>query len=340
MMLCLLFLSALLASWLCTGLLRRYALARSLIDIPNKRSSHKNPTPRGGGVSIVLVFLFVLPFLNLLVELPDNSLWALLGSGAWVALVGFFDDHGHVPARWRLLVHFCASAWALIWLGGLPPVSLFGEVLDFGWLGDILAVVYLVWLLNLYNFMDGIDGLAGIEAVTVCIGGALLYLFYIDDIEGWALPLLLMATAIGFLIWNFPPARIFMGDAGSGFVGLVLGVLSIQAGWVSADLLWAWVILMGVFVVDATVTLLHRVLRGEKFYEAHCSHAYQHAARRYHSHISVTLVVAGINLFWLVPMAALVVNGTLDGLVALSLAYIPLLFLAFHFKAGSCETRK
>src|SRR5574337_967818 len=96
-------------------------------------------------------------------------------AGACVALVGFLDDHGHIAARWRLLAHFAAAAWALAWLGGAPPLILFGSTFELGWLGAGLAAVYLVWLLNLYNFMDGIDGIASVEAICVCIGGAMLY---------------------------------------------------------------------------------------------------------------------------------------------------------------------
>ena len=158
-----------------TGALRRYALARSLMDIPNARSSHSVPTPRGGGVAIVLAFLAALPVLAFANLLPWAVMWGLLGAGAGVAVIGFLDDHGHIPARWRLLGHFAGAIWALFWLGGLPPLSLFGMSLDLGWLGHALAAVYLVWLLNLYNFMDGIDGIASVEAICVCLGGALLY---------------------------------------------------------------------------------------------------------------------------------------------------------------------
>ncbi|MGH8436289.1 MAG: glycosyl transferase, partial [Pseudomonas sp.] len=197
-------------SLLLTGALRRYALAHSLMDIPNARSSHSVPTPRGGGVSIVLSFLASLPVLAIVGVLAWPLMWALLGAGTWIAVVGFLDDHGHVAARWRLLAHCIGAGWALGWLGGLPPLVIFGFDLELGWLGYALAALYLVWLLNLYNFMDGIDGIASVEAICVCLGGALLYLLLGE--EAAALPPLLLAVAVaGFLFWNFPPARIFMG---------------------------------------------------------------------------------------------------------------------------------
>lgn len=323
-------------SFLTTWLLRRYALARSIIDIPNARSSHTVPTPRGGGVAIVLSFLLALPLLALAGFLPWATIWAMLGAGTAIAVLGFLDDHGHIAARWRLLGHFAASVWALYWLGGLPSLTFFGLELELAWLGHVLAVFYLVWMLNLYNFMDGIDGIASVEAICACLGACLLYwLAGFDSLI--VVPLVLAMAVAGFLYWNFPPARIFMGDAGSGFLGILLGLLSLQAAWASSKLFWVWLILLGVFIVDATVTLIRRLLRGDKVYEAHRSHAYQFASRHYGRHLPVTLVVAAINLFWLLPLAACVVLWDLDGALALVVAYVPLVLLALRFHAGELE---
>jgi Fuc2NAc and GlcNAc transferase len=338
------FIIALILAAVLTGLLRRYALANSLIDIPNIRSSHNSPTPRGGGLSIVIVFLLGLPVLSELGVLAPDAMWAIFGAGAWVALVGFLDDHGHIPARWRLLVHFIGAGWGLYSLGGLPPLvlsipssNLGVHTIDLGWLGQSLGMLYLVWLLNLYNFMDGIDGLASIEAITVCLGGALLYLSGPDAIGLWVAPVLLAMIVTGFLIWNFPPARIFMGDAGSGFLGIVLGLFSIQAAWIAPQYFWSWLILLGVFIVDATWTLFRRFLRGEKIYEAHRSHAYQYASRYYGSHKKVSLVIGVINMCWLTPLALWVGLAGLNALLGLLLAYLPLILLAVYFRAGERE---
>lgn len=250
--------------------------------------------------------------------------------------IGFLDDHGHISARWRLLGHFIAAAWALFWIGGLPPLVVAGFAVDLSWIGHMLAAVYLVWLLNLYNFMDGIDGIASVEAICVCLGSALLYWLTGHELIAFT-PLLLAFAVVGFLYWNFPKARIFMGDAGSGFLGITLGVLSLQAAWVSPQLLWSWLILLGVFITDATWTLLRRLLRGDKVYEAHRSHAYQFASRQFGKHAPVTLVVAAINIGWLLPMALLVGNGTVDGFLGLLVAYLPLIALAVKFRAGEKE---
>jgi Fuc2NAc and GlcNAc transferase len=323
-------------SLILTAVLRRYALARSIIDIPNARSSHSIPTPRGGGVAIVIAFLLVLPLLAWAQLVATPVLVAIGGAGALVAVVGFMDDHGHIAARWRLLGHFCAAAWALFWLGGLPPVAFFGLSLDLGWLGHILAALYLVWMLNLYNFMDGIDGIASIEAISACLGACLLY--WLNGLHEllW-LPGMLAVAVGGFLFWNFPPAKIFMGDAGSGFLGVVLGVISIQAAWTAPHLLWGWLILLGVFIVDATFTLIRRMVRGDKIYEAHRSHAYQFASRRYRKHLPVTLAVGVINIAWLLPIALCVSFLGLDGALGLIVAYIPLVILAMRYHAGEVE---
>ncbi|KJZ42828.1 MULTISPECIES: glycosyltransferase family 4 protein [Pseudomonas] len=319
-----------------TGALRIYALKNSLIDVPNGRSSHSIPTPRGGGVAIVVCFLLVMPLLATTGLVTWSNAMALIGAGAWVAVIGFLDDHGHIAARWRLLAHFAGAIWALFWLGGLAPVDAFGLTIDLGWLGHVVAAFYLVWMLNLYNFMDGIDGIAGVEAVTACIGACLIYWVTGFDALVWA-PLLLAAAVLGFLCWNFPPARIFMGDAGSGFLGIILGIFSLQASSSAPQLLWVWLILLGVFIVDATFTLLRRLMRGDKVYEAHRSHAYQFASRSVGRHLPVTVGVLMINLFWLLPIALCVGVGTLNGLLGLLIAYVPLVLLAVRYHAGELE---
>jgi Fuc2NAc and GlcNAc transferase len=192
-----------------------------------------------------------------------------------------------------------------------------------------------VWLINLTNFMDGIDGLAAVEAISVCAGGSLIHLWTVPGGNGWLGPLMLASATLGFLIWNLPPAKIFMGDAGSGFLGLMLATFSLQSASIAPTLFVSWVILLGVFIVDATLTLLRRVVYGEKFYEAHRSHAYQHAAERLGAHSPVTLIVGAINLCWLLPLALLVAAEVLPSALGLSFAYAPLVAAALWLKAGT-----
>ena len=328
-------------SLLLTGLIRRYALTQNLLDIPNSRSSHQVPTPRGGGLAIVATFFAGLLSLWLTGSLPTQVLLALTGAGGLVAWVGFLDDRRHIAPQWRLAAHFFGAAWGLFWLGQLPPLPVFGHLLYLGWVGYLLVALYLVWLLNLYNFMDGIDGIAGIEAITVCLGGVLASVFAAPaGQQDWQIPALLLSAVVGFLYWNFPRARIFMGDSGSGFLGLTLGLLSIRAAQVAPELFWCWLILLGVFIVDATTTLFRRVIRGETFHEAHRSHAYQYASRCFAAHRQVSLVVGLINLLWLMPIALLVARGALPGLVGLLIAYPPLVWGAFSYKAGAKEQQQ
>ena len=330
--------STFFASLAFTWMLRNYAIKNSLIDIPNHRSSHSIPTPRGGGVAIViattisLCCFFFLDFISL------REILCFLGAGLLIAVIGFADDHGHIPASFRLIFHFAAAAWGLYWLEGFPVITIFYEPIDIGFLGEIFALLYLVWLLNLYNFMDGIDGIASIEAITVCVGALILH-FLTSDTQTWVIIATLLTAVSGFLIWNFPPAKIFMGDAGSGFIGLTLGLLSIHSAFFNPDFFIAWLILLALFIVDSTLTLLRRICSGQKVHEAHRSHAYQYASRLFKSHKLISLSVGAINLCWLLPIALLVALGKYNSFVLLLIAYIPLVLAAIYFKAGATNQK-
>ncbi|MBU2180929.1 MAG: glycosyltransferase family 4 protein [Gammaproteobacteria bacterium] len=321
-------------SWLLTALLRSYALKRNVLDVPNQRSSHKVPTPRGGGVAVVICYLVFIAFMGISHLLPLLLTAGLLASGLLVALIGFLDDHGHVKASLRLLVHFTAAGIVVYVAGAIPELLIFGYPIDFGFLAYLLALLGVVWVLNLYNFMDGIDGIAAIEAVSVCIVMAMLVAFETSNQQLLVLHLGLASCIVGFLLWNHPPAKIFMGDAGSGFIGLSIATLILLSANVSSAFLWAWLIMLGVFIVDATYTLIARTFRGKKFYEAHRSHAYQHAALRFSKHWPVSYGVLLINICWLAPWSWLVIFYQLDGAIALIFAYIPLICLAHHYRAG------
>lgn len=323
-----------IASLALTGWFRRQALEHLLLDVPNSRSSHTTATPRGGGVAIVLPTLVALLALGWTDRLDWQSAWILCVGGALVALIGFMDDRRHVAPYWRLLGHFGAAWWVLAKLGVVAPLTAMGFALDWGWLGFAITAVYLVWMINLTNFMDGIDGIAGVEVVTVCLSAMFLSVVAVPGAHLWIAPLILASSTLGFLVWNWPPAKIFMGDAGSGFLGLMLAVLSLQAGWVVNRLFWAWIILLGVFVVDATVTVISRMARGERFHEAHRSHAYQHAAALRGAHTPVTVTVGVINICWLLPVALLVALGWVDGPLGVLISYTPLVVAAVRLKAG------
>lgn len=284
-----------------TALLRRYG-EKKLLDVPNERSSHSQPVPRGGGVAFVLALfagVFVLWWRG---AIPTPLAATLFVGGGLVAAIGFWDDHVNLSARVRFALHLAAAALAVAMLEPVQRVP-FGDVLLAmpAWLAWLLSLIAVTWLLNLYNFMDGIDGIAAGEAVCVAVGGALVA--HLIDVELPGL-LLLAAAAAGFLALNWPPARIFMGDAGSGFLGYAFAVYLLFSANADARFLWVWAILLAVFWVDATVTLVRRVAAGERWYAAHRTHAYQHAAARYGRHLPVTLAVIAIDLLVLLPLAA------------------------------------
>jgi len=316
--------------------MRGYALRNSLLDVPNERSSHSVPTPRGGGIAIVVTGVTAWLFAYRNADQFPEIYFALIGGGTMIAVVGFIDDHRHIASYWRLLIHGVAAAWALAWLPP-PETYLFGIEISRGVIAYILAALYLVWLLNLYNFMDGIDGLAGIEAVAVAGCGAILTFIAAPQLNLWFPAACLAAASLGFLVWNFPDARIFMGDAGSGFLGFSIGTLALAAGACDPAAFWGWIILLGCFVVDATVTLLRRLARGHRFDQAHRSHVYQYLARRLGAHPPVSLSYAAITLAWLFPISLLVTTQRLTALTGLVLAWFPLIVAAIWLKAGAPE---
>ena len=321
-------------SFVLTHLVRKIAIKRNKFDVPNERSSHQNPTPRGGGVAVVAAFVFGLLALLIRGDIAAESFYAIIVPGSLVAVIGYLDDMGRMTAaRLRLIGHFVAAVIALFILNGLPPMPLFSATLDIGFVGNIIAVLFLVWMLNLFNFMDGIDSITGVEALTSCVT-LTIFLINKSETELWQVPALLCAAVIGFLYFNWPPARIFLGDIGSGFIGFTIGTISLVIARSQPLITWAVIILLGVFIVDATVTLIRRLIDKQQISAAHRSHAFQHLANSADRHLKVSLSIAAINIFWLAPIAWLVVDQRILPITGVVIAYIPLLILAIYFKAG------
>jgi Fuc2NAc and GlcNAc transferase len=286
---------SLAGSWLITGQIRRFALANAILDMPNARSSHAVPTPRGGGVAIVLLVVGGTLLAAVVGALNDDVAAAFIGGGGLVALIGWLDDRRGVHAAVRAVVHTAAAVWAVWLVGGLPSYSTGTGHVQLGSIGGLLAVLGIVWATNLYNFMDGIDGIAGGQALCAGVfGGALLLLS--GSVGLAAVAFLVAAATAGFLAWNWAPAKIFMGDVGSGFLGFCFGTLAVASENDGGVPLLLWVLLLGVFVVDATVTLARRTLAGEVPYAAHRDHAYQRAVRSGMSHARVSGWVVVLNL--------------------------------------------
>jgi Fuc2NAc and GlcNAc transferase len=303
------------------------------MQTPNERSSHRTPTPGGGGIGIVAGGLVAAVPLSLAVPYPALP---VTGLSILVAGIGFIDDRRHIPAPLRLIAQLILTG-ILVWV--LPRETLARElglplpVL----LASILLVVAAVYWINLFNFMDGIDGLAGMQAIFMLLAAALLM------IEGRTDTLLLWwifgisAAVFGFLVLNWPPAKIFMGDAGStwlGFIIAAIGAYTIALDWLN---LWQWLILGALFLADATVTILRRLVRGENPLRAHRLHAYQHLSRRWGNHLPVTLVFLAVNIVVLLPMAW--VAGRLSGFgpVATGVVYLVLVVALLLAGAGAKE---
>ncbi len=324
--------AALILCAILTGIVRRVALSQQILDIPNERSSHTRPTPRSGGIGFVVTFLGGLVVLYLGGIIPGNLFAALVIGGSIVAIVGYIDDVRHLSPYVRLVLQFVAALIGTVLINGLPQLTLGFAVVDLGLIGHIVAVVGTIWLINLYNFMDGIDGIAASEAVIACLVVGVLLAGTTGGLV-WVCGLL-AASCLGFLYWNWSPARIFMGDVGSGFLGYTLAILAIASGQQAPALLWVWLILLGVFITDTLITLVNRVRRGEKWHQAHRTHAYQHATIRWNSHARVTTAVILINLLWLTPCALLLWAQPSLVIPVTLVAYVPLVVLALYFKAG------
>lgn len=329
-------------SWCCCVWVCRHAERLRLVQAPNHRSSHIRPTPAGGGIGIVIAAS--LAGVLLLPTAPQPLGWSMLGLALLMAVTGLVDDIRPVSARTRFATQFALVLALLLVLGEMPQLQLHA-----GWAigGALLAGLLLIaglWWINLFNFMDGIDGIAGSEASYMLLAAALLSLWLQPNITQdalWLFMLYIAGSAIGFLAMNWPPARIFLGDVGSTYLAFLifsLALASIQAGWLTFP---CWLVLGAVFIVDATITLLTRMLRGERWYEAHRSHAYQRIARRMakhgHTHLPVTLGVFAINLFWLLPLAAATLAFPSKAWLFAALAYLPLAGLAVGAGAGKAD---
>jgi len=280
---------------LLTGIVRRYALRHNILDFPNARSSHRVPTPRGGGVAFVTVFIVLLVWGFWSHKVSLGFFVAMVGGGLAVAVTGWLDDRYRLSVRIRALVHAGVALWALFWLGGMKTLDVGWGRVELGLIGLFVGFLGIVWMINLFNFMDGIDGLAASEAIVVALVSGLL-LWDKGDVSLATVTWLLAAVCAGFLVWNWAPARIFMGDVGSGFLGYSFAVFAIFSENAGTVPLLAWGILLGVFLTDATLTLLRRIVQRERWYEAHRSHVYQLAVQAGYSHSQVTVAVVAINL--------------------------------------------
>lgn len=309
MELAILVLAAFVATLIGTKIVLTRALAKAQLDHPDDRSSHKIPTPHGGGLALTIVLIAAWSYWSVTANAFSTELAVLLVAMAGLAGLSRLDDINPLPAKVRLIVQTLAVIATLAAMPlengviGFLPAPLEWAFVGFGW----------VWFINLYNFMDGVDGITGIETLTIGGGVALLALGagLLQGVVG-PFALITAAAVLGFLWWNWHPAKIFMGDVGSIPLGFALGWLLIhlsQAGYWAAAL-----ILPLYYLADATITLARRLMRGEKVWQAHREHFYQKAHQGGWPHNKVVLAITLANILliglaWtstqITPLAAL-----------------------------------
>lgn len=303
------------AALIACGVYTRLAKSWQILDRPNERSSHREPTPHGGGVPL---------FLAVALGFTLSPAWAfelswLFSASIFLMLVGVFDDMRGLSVSTRFLLYTLVSlsSAAVLLHDNLAPLKLM-------WLSQWVCLSFaIIWALNLYNFMDGIDGIAATQCILACLVAAF---FANSDTEASSYSLfclILAAGSLGFLVWNWSPARLFLGDAGSIPLGFLLAGLAgygAVQGYVSFAV---WSVLLAVFIGDASWTLTARLLSSQNITQAHNQHSYQRLSRHWGSHQRVVILLGVFYLFWLFPIAWLLHQSQDNGVYLVILAYIP-----------------
>jgi UDP-N-acetylmuramyl pentapeptide phosphotransferase/UDP-N-acetylglucosamine-1-phosphate transferase len=280
----------LVISYTGTFLVRKIALYKQILDIPNSRSSHTHPTPRGGGIAIVTAWYTGI-FLMYQLRLIERDLFFALVSGIVLAFVSFLDDVITLKPWIRILIQLITVVSGLYFIDGLKVLYIGDFKIPFPYALNLVIIIGAIWYINLYNFLDGIDGYASVEAIAIASG---IYL-----ITGNSVLLILIFSVLGFLIWNWPKAKIFMGDIGSTQLGYLFIILSIYFNNNLEFNFIGFLILGSLFWFDATITLYRRWRNHEKLSEAHKKHVYQRINQYGYSHQKTILVSIFINIIFI-----------------------------------------
>ncbi len=282
---------------------RRWCIKHEIFDIPNDRSSHTTPTARGGGIIIVALSLVFYITYELIY---GNINWYYVAGALIIAIISWLDDLISIRSIWRFAVHSLAAFVAIFGIGNIHFDIFYLD--QFAWLQMLITFVWIVWLTNAYNFMDGIDGIAATQAITAGIGW-FLFGFYTNETSISYFAAVLVTTNLGFIFHNWSPAKIFMGDVGSAFLGYtfaVIPLLFIENNSVKNTFTFA-IFAVFLFLFDSILTFLRRVINREKFWEAHRSHIYQRLVISGFSHQKVTLLY-GVLSFIVIGIYFLIVN--------------------------------
>jgi Fuc2NAc and GlcNAc transferase len=314
-------LSAALATFVTTAALTpalaKWARQRNLLDVPNQRSSHVVATPRIGGAAIVIGVLAGIVALFVLSDGLQPGILIVLVAATAISAVGLIDDFVQLSALTRLVAQILAAGLVVVAAAGPAPLH---EFSNDSWLGAVASVIWIVAMTNAYNFMDGIDGIAGAAAVVAGVGW-LMVGSLVGSADMSTVAILVVAAAAAFLLYNWHPAKVFMGDAGSGFLGFLLAALPFISSTADPSAAWAGVLLLWPFVFDTGFTLIRRASRGENVLMAHRSHLYQRLVQTGRSHRHVSLLYAGLSLLGVIGAISLL-SGRRDLLLGACLLIV------------------
>lgn len=322
------FVFAFVASVIGLNIYIKVALRNKIISSPNFRSLHSSESITGGGAVFSLVFFLTIVYFWIIGLIIDKIFFVLGIGGFCATLLGFLDDLFDISAIKKLFFHSILSAWSIYWLelGIFSNTNWIPQSISMG-----LSILFLVWVINAYNFIDGIDGLA-ISGATFIFGGLILIMIITNNTsELTIIYFSLLGCALAFLIFNWPPARIFMGDSGSIFLGYLIGtlfLLTIERGDVTV---WTWLVIFGYFFADTTITQFMRLILVQKWYKAHRSHAYQNLARITGSHFKVTSIIIIYHLAWLLPLMIFSIKLPNFSMLAAVLAILPAMLFCIKY---------
>jgi UDP-N-acetylmuramyl pentapeptide phosphotransferase/UDP-N-acetylglucosamine-1-phosphate transferase len=301
---------------------RRFSIARRWLDFPNERSSHITPTPRGAGIVIVIVCLVGYVLFSVFGQLTFS--WGYFLGALLIAGVSWVDDLHSLSFITRLTIQFVAAILLLL-NGNLDTKDL---IEPFSFIGSLFLVIWIVWMVNAYNFMDGIDGIAGLQGIVAA--GSWAFLTFNSEVGLYYYTLILFAAVSAFLVHNWSPARVFMGDVGSAFLGFTFAAFPFMVSThVRFSALWLPVVaalILWPFVFDTVLTLLRRIIKRDRFWKAHREHLYQKMVKKGYSHSSVSFLYGA---FALATSASAI--GLLSGFTSFLPLVIVLVAVSFAF---------
>jgi len=306
-----LLLSLLILSYTLTYIIKEISIKKSLVAEVNERSLHTTPMPHGGGIAIVFTWLSGITYL-FFTNVIETPLYLALIFGLILSIVSYIDDLIDLSPKIRLLTQAVIAFLGLFTLGGFEQLNFFYFTIENQFMTNIFAFLMIIWFINLYNFLDGIDGYAGSEAVFLSLAA---FIFF-----GGAHFLVLAVSVLGFLVWNWHRAKIFMGDVSSTLLGYNVAIFTIYYGNQESSNFWVWIILFSLFWFDATLTLFRRYKNSEKVSQAHKKHAYQrlHQSGWSHSDIVIASIKLNILLFLIVYFFSSILLAFLSSLIILS----------------------